>query len=128
MSIRDRLKTTGVWYFTDGMTVEAAGEFAARIETLGYSALWLPDTVGRDPMAHIAYLATKAPTLTFATGIASIFHRHPGPMKQAALTLAEQTGNRFVLGLGVSHAPMVAGVRQLDYSKPLSQMRGISKR
>ena len=78
MSIRDRLKTTGVWYFTDGMTVEAAGEFAARIETLGYSTLWLPDTVGRDPMAHIAYLATKAPTLTFATGIASIFHRHPG--------------------------------------------------
>ena len=39
------------------------------------------------------------------------------------MTLAEQTGNRFVLGLGVSHAPMVAGVRQLDYSKPLSQMR-----
>ena len=87
------------------MAVEAAGEFAARIETLGYSTLWLPDTVGRDPMAHIVYLATKAPTLTFATGIASIFHRHPGPMKQAAITLAEQTGGRFVLGLGVSHAP-----------------------
>ena len=123
MSIRERLKTTGVWYFTDGMAVEAAGQFATKIEALGYSTLWLPDTVGRDPMAHIAYLATKAPTLTFATGIASIFHRHPGPMKQAALTLSEQTGGRFVLGLGVSHAPMVAGVRQLDYSRPLSQMR-----
>jgi probable F420-dependent oxidoreductase len=123
MSIRERLKTTGVWYFTDGMTVEAASEFAVRVEALGYSTLWLPDTVGRDPMAHIAYLATQARVLTFATGIASIFHRHPGPMKQAALTLTEQTGGRFVLGLGVSHAPMVAGVRQLDYSKPLSQMR-----
>ena len=72
-------------------------------------------------MAHIAYLATQAKTLLFATGIASIFHRHPGPMKQAALTLAEQTGGRFVLGLGVSHAPMVAGLRQLDYSKPLDE-------
>ena len=123
MSIRDRLKTTGVWYFTDAMTVEAAGAFAARVEEVGYSALWLPDTVGRDPMAHIAYLATQTRSLVFATGIASIFHRHPGPMKQAALTLAEQTGGRFVLGLGVSHAPMVAGLRQLDYSRPLSQMR-----
>ena len=123
MNVRERLKTTGVWYFTDGMTLDTAGAFAVRVQELGYSTLWLPDTVGRDPMAHIAYLATQAQSLVFATGIASIFHRHPGPMKQAALTLAEQTGGRFVLGLGVSHAPMVAGLRQLDYSKPLSRMR-----
>ncbi len=123
MDLRQRLRTTGVWYFTDAMTVDAASAFAVRVEELGYSALWLPDTVGRDPMAHIAYLATQAKTLLFATGIASIFHRHPGPMKQAALTLAEQTGGRFVLGLGVSHAPMVAGLRQLDYSNPLTKMR-----
>lgn len=121
--LRDQLKTTGVWYFTDGMAATQAAEFAARLEELGYSALWLPDTVGRDPFAHIAYLASQTSRLVFATGIASIFHRHPGPMKQVAMTLGEQTGDRFVLGLGVSHAPMVAGLRQLDYSKPLSQMR-----
>jgi probable F420-dependent oxidoreductase len=121
--LRDQLKTTGVWYFTDGMAASQAAEFAARLEELGYSALWLPDTVGRDPFAHIAYLASQTSSLVFATGIASIFHRHPGPMKQVAMTLGEQTGDRFVLGLGVSHAPMVAGLRQLDYSKPLSQMR-----
>lgn len=121
--LRDELKTTGVWYFTDGMAASQAAEFAARLEELGYSALWLPDTVGRDPFAHIAYLASQTSSLVFATGIASIFHRHPGPMKQVAMTLGEQTGDRFVLGLGVSHAPMVAGLRHLDYSKPLSQMR-----
>ena len=44
-------------------------------------------------------------------------------MKQVANTLAEQTGGRFVLGLGVSHGPMVAGLRGLDYSKPLTKMR-----
>jgi probable F420-dependent oxidoreductase len=119
----DKLRRTGVWYFTDGMSAGEAAETAARIESLGYSALWLPDTVGRDPFAHIAHLAHATTDLVFATGIASIFHRHPGAMKQAALTLAEQTGGRFVLGLGVSHAPMVAGLRQLDYSKPLTQMR-----
>jgi probable F420-dependent oxidoreductase len=123
MAIEDRLRTLGVWFFTDRMSIEEGGAFAARVEELGYSALWLPDTVGRDPFAHIARLAVGTSTLVFATGIASIFHRHPGPMKQAANTLAEQTDGRFVLGLGVSHAPMVAGLRKLDYSKPLAAMR-----
>lgn len=126
MSARERLQgpsNIGVWTPTDGMSIGEAAETAARIEALGFSTLWLPDTVGRDPFAHIAYLATQTSTLQFATGIANIFHRHPGPMMQVANTLAEQTGGRFVLGLGVSHGPMVAGLRGLDYSKPLTTMR-----
>jgi probable F420-dependent oxidoreductase len=105
------------------MSSGQAAEAAGRIESLGYSTLWLPDTVGRDPFAHMAWLASQTTTLQYATGIANIFHRHPGPMKQAANTLAEQTGGRFVLGLGVSHGPMVAGLRGLDYSKPLTKMQ-----
>lgn len=127
MSARDRLTAgpsdLGVWYFTDAMSAGQAAEAAGRIESLGYSTLWLPDTVGRDPFAHIAWLASQTSTLQFATGIANIFHRHPGPMKQVANTLGEQTGGRFVLGLGVSHGPLVAGLRGLDYSKPLTKMR-----
>jgi len=122
MELHSRLRALGVWQFTDGMSLPQAEEFVGRLEQLGYSALWLPDTVGRDPFAHIAHLAGGTTTLVFATGIASIFHRHPGAMQQVANTLDEQTGGRFVLGLGVSHAPMVAGLRKLDYSKPLSQM------
>jgi alkanesulfonate monooxygenase SsuD/methylene tetrahydromethanopterin reductase-like flavin-dependent oxidoreductase (luciferase family) len=117
MSARERLSTTGVWYFTDAMTAGEAAEFAGRLQSLGYSTLWLPDTVGRDPFAHIAWLASQTNSLQFATGIANIFHRHPGPMRQAAYTLAEQTDGRFILGLGVSHGPLVEGLRGLDYSK-----------
>ncbi|MET0921090.1 MAG: TIGR03620 family F420-dependent LLM class oxidoreductase [Acidimicrobiia bacterium] len=120
---RDALRATGVWYVTDGMAAAEAGEFAAQLEQLGYSALWIPDSIGRDPFAHLAYLATQTSTLRFATGIASIFNRHPGTMKQAWLTLGEQTNDRFVLGLGVSHQPIVVGLRKLDYSKPRTQMQ-----
>ena len=123
LSHTDRLQTPGVWFFTDGMSTAEVAEAAIRIEELGYSALWLPETLGRDPFAHIAFLAEHTDSLILATGIANIFHRHPGPMKQAAHTLAEQTGQRFMLGLGVSHAPLVEGLRKLDYTKPLSQMR-----
>jgi probable F420-dependent oxidoreductase len=120
---RARLGPLGVWCSTDGLPAQAAADLAQRIEAMGYSAVWLPDTIGRDPFAHIAFLATQARSLVFATGIASIHHRHPGAMRQAATTLAEQTDDRFVLGLGVSHAPFVEGVRGLDYSRPLSTMR-----
>jgi probable F420-dependent oxidoreductase len=95
---------------------------AQRIEALGYSTLWLPETAGKDPFALIGMLAANTTELRFATGIANIFHRHPGVMKQAAMTLAEQSGGRFILGIGVSHGPMVAGLRGLDYSKPLASM------
>jgi probable F420-dependent oxidoreductase len=117
------LQTLGVWYFTDAMSAPEAATFAQRVESLGYSTLWLPETTGRDPFAHIAFLSNETSSLRFATGIANVFHRHPGMMKQVANTLAEQTGDRFLLGLGVSHGPLVAGLRKLDYSKPLTQMR-----
>ena len=123
LSTRDRLSTTGVWFFTDTLTTEQSRELAARIESLGYSALWIPDTFGRDPFVNAAILLDATRELIVATGIANIHMRHPGMMKQGALSLAEFSDGRFVLGLGVSHAPMVEGLRNLPYDKPLSTMR-----
>lgn len=121
--IGDRIGARGVWWFTETKTADDAAALAQRLESLGYGALWIPETMGRDPFAHAAMLFERTETLVIATGIANIFHRHPGAMKQAQQTLAEQSGNRFLLGIGVSHAPIVAGVRKLDYSRPLTQMR-----
>ena len=116
------ISSSGVWTHTETMAGADAIALAQRIESLGYSTLWLPETAGKDPFALIGMLAAHTTELRFATGIANIFHRHPGVMKQAAMTLAEQTGGRFLLGIGVSHGPMVAGLRGLDYSKPLASM------
>ena len=113
----------GLWYFTETMTADEAAEFAQRVEELGYGALWIPETFGRDPMAHAAWLLANTDRLVVATGIANIHHRHPGAMRQAQLTLAEQSGNRFILGKGVSHAPIVEGNRKITIEKPLSTMR-----
>ena len=118
-----KLATTGVWFFTDMLTTEQSRETAARIESLGYSALWIPDTLGRDPFVNAATLLDATSELMVATGIANIHMRHPGMMKQGAMSLAEFSNGRFVLGLGVSHAPMIEGLRQLPYEKPLSTMR-----
>jgi probable F420-dependent oxidoreductase len=122
-SVRDRLSTTGVWFFTDMLTTGQSRELAARIESLGYSTLWIPDTFGRDPFVNATILLDETDELIVATGIANIHMRHPGMMKQGAMSLAEFSDGRFVLGLGVSHAPMVKGMRNLPYEKPLSTMR-----
>jgi len=113
----------GVWYFTDRVTADTAAQWARTIESLGYSALWIPETTGRDPLAHAAWLLANTKRLIVATGIANIYHRQPGVALQAQKTLAEQSRNRFLLGLGVSHAPLVEGVRGLTYQKPLGMMR-----
>ncbi|MFQ5697026.1 MAG: TIGR03620 family F420-dependent LLM class oxidoreductase [Myxococcota bacterium] len=118
-----QLGELGVWFFTETMTAARAAEFAQRLERLGYSALWLPETTGRNPFAHAAWLFSQTERLIVATGIANIYHRHPAMTAQSQKTLAEQSGGRFLLGLGVSHAPLVEGLRKLEYGKPVATMR-----
>jgi probable F420-dependent oxidoreductase len=113
----------GVWYFTEGMRAPKAAAFAQRVEALGYSALWIPETTGRNPFAHAGFLFGETDRLVIATGIANIHHRHAGMMLQSQKTLAEQSGNRFLLGIGVSHAPLVSQLRGLPYERPVATMR-----
>ncbi|GIX48580.1 MAG: LLM class F420-dependent oxidoreductase [Candidatus Tectimicrobiota bacterium] len=113
----------GIWFSHNAMTIEQSVAFAQRVEACGYSALWIPEALGREPFAHLAYLAAKTSRLVLATGIANIWARDPVTMAAAQKTLVEVSGNRFLLGLGVSHAPLVEGVRGHRYQRPLSYMR-----
>lgn len=113
----------GVWYFFDGMSSADAAAYAKRIESLGYGTLWLPETVGRSPVALASWLLANTEKLNIATGIMNIYHREPGVTMAAQKTLAEQSGGRFLLGIGVSHKPMVEGVRGLEYGPPVKTMR-----
>ena len=116
------LSKLGVWYFFDGMPAAVAAEAAQRIEALNYGTLWIPESTGRNPMVFASWLLANTQTLHLATGIANIYHREPGVTVGAQKALAEQSGNRFLLGLGVSHKPFVEGVRGLQYRPPVATM------
>ncbi|MYD80519.1 MAG: TIGR03620 family F420-dependent LLM class oxidoreductase [Gammaproteobacteria bacterium] len=116
------LRKLGVWYFTEGFSAQEAAAFATRVEDLGYSAIWIPETVGRHPFALASWLLANTSKLVVATGIANIYHREPGVTHSAQQTLAEQSDGRFLLGLGVSHKPLVEGLRGLRYGKPVATM------
>ncbi|HIG43187.1 MAG: TIGR03620 family F420-dependent LLM class oxidoreductase [bacterium] len=113
----------GVWYFFDGMSSTQAAEAAKRVEALGYSALWIPETVGKNPLVLASWLLANTEKLILATGIINIYHREPGVTLAGQKTLAEQSGGRFLLGMGVSHKPLVEGVRGLSYGPPVATMR-----
>jgi probable F420-dependent oxidoreductase len=113
----------GVWTWLDSFAAPDAAEFARRIEAWGYSALWVPEAIGRDPFPFLGYLAAQTRTLRLATGIANIYARDAMTMRAARNTLAELSGGRFVLGLGVSHEHLVSRVRGHAYGRPLAAMR-----
>jgi len=118
-----QLGKLGVWQFTDGMTAAEAAAFAQRVENWGYGALWIPEATGREPFAHAAWLLANTKKLIVATGIANIYARDARASVSGQNTLAEQSGGRFLLGLGVSHAPLVEGVRGHSYGAPVATMK-----
>lgn len=113
----------GVWASMDGMTAAAAAGFAQRVEGWGYSALWVPESRGRNVLVIAGWLLANTKTLTVATGIANIYARDPQATASGQLALAEQSGGRFLVGLGVSHVPLVEGLRGHKYGKPVETMR-----
>ena len=118
-----QLGKLGVWAPMDGMTAAEGAAFAQRVGGWGYAALWLPESRGRNVLAHSAWLLANTRELIIAPGIANIYARDPMAMANGQRGLNEQSGGRFLLGVGVSHAPTVTGLRGHTYGKPVATMR-----
>jgi probable F420-dependent oxidoreductase len=121
------LSKLGVWAATDPLSAAQAAAFARRVESWGYGALWIPEAVGREVFSASAWLLANTGTLIVASGIANIYARDSLSAAAAQKGLNEQSGGRFLLGLGVSHIPLVEGVRKLQYGKPVATMRAYLK-
>lgn len=113
----------GVFTFTETMNAAQLADLAQRVESLGYSTLWYPEAVHFETFGLGGYLLSKTSKLIVGSGIANIYARDPATAAMGHNTLNELHGGRFVLGLGVSHIPLVSGVRGHEYKKPLSAMR-----
>lgn len=117
------MTTRGVWFSPEGLSGAEVVAFGQRVEALGYETLWVGETFGRDPFAQLSMIGATTSTLGLATGIANIYNRAPGVMLQGANTVAEATGGRMTLGIGVSSPAIVSKVRGIEYGKPYSFMK-----
>jgi probable F420-dependent oxidoreductase len=114
----------GIWTAQlDLQPAARAREAAAELDELGFGALWIPEAVGREPISHAAVLLDATERMVVASGVAVIFSRLPGVAAAAQRLLADDSGGRFLLGLGVSHAPMVEGMLGQPWAKPVKRMR-----
>jgi probable F420-dependent oxidoreductase len=118
-----KLKKLGVWTAIDGLSATQAAGLAKRVEAWGYGALWTPEALGREVFSSSAWLLANTATLVVASGIANIYARDAFSAASAQKGLNEQSGGRFLLGLGVSHIPLVEARNHL-YGKPVATMRG----
>jgi probable F420-dependent oxidoreductase len=100
----------------------AAGEAAAELEGLGYSALWLPD-VGGDLFSSVENLLQATSSVTIATGILNLWMHEPAEAAAQHARLTEAHGRRFLMGIGVSHQPFIDLSEAGRYTKPLARMR-----
>ena len=113
----------GLWSADfDLQPMAKAQEAIAEVEEMGYGAVWVPEAVLREPFASTALLLSATKKIVLATGIASLHARTAQTMQAGWKTLTEAFPERFVLGIGVSHAPMVTGVHKGAYDKPYSTM------
>lgn len=122
-ALAGRLGRVGVWNFAL-QRLSAADEQAAmrELEDLGYPTVWMPESLGsKEVFAHSAILLSGSERAIVAPGIASIYARDPMAMANGAKAVAEAYPGRFVLGIGVSHAPSVA-MRGGAYGKPIETM------
>jgi probable F420-dependent oxidoreductase len=114
----------GIWTAQlDLQPAARAREAAAELDELGFGALWVPEAVGREPISHAALLLDATERIVVATGVAVIFNRVPSVAAAAQRLLADDSGGRFLLGLGVSHAAMIEGMLGHVWDRPVARMR-----
>jgi probable F420-dependent oxidoreductase len=127
-----QLGRLGVWYSSDKHAdVAAIGAFVKTVEKLRYDTLWYPESRGYESFTIAGYMLSQTRTLKLGSSIASIYARDAFTSRRGMISLNQLYGSRFILGLGVSHLPMVEGVRGHVYEKPVPAMRaylnGIAK-
>ncbi len=120
-----KLGRLGVWYSTDKHpNPSAIADFVKNVEKLGFDTLWYPESRGYEFFSVAGYMLSQTKTLKIGSSIASIYARDAFTSRRGMISLNQLYQDRFILGLGVSHVPMVEGIRGHVYEKPVPAMRG----
>jgi probable F420-dependent oxidoreductase len=120
----DELIGTGIWSaglrYGDGTQIDEA---AAELEELGYSALWVPD-VGGDVFGAVERLLAATKRATVATGILNLWMHTAADTAAAHARLTATHGDRFLVGIGVSHSLLIDAQEAGRYRRPMAAMAG----
>lgn len=117
------LDKLGIWYSSDKLTPPQMAELVQKVEALGFGSYWYPESRYYESIATGAFLLANSSTITVGSSIANIYARDAFTAGAARRSLNDMYGGRYISGLGVSHIPMVEGLRKHEYGKPVTTMR-----
>ncbi|MBU3064504.1 LLM class flavin-dependent oxidoreductase [Nocardia sp. NEAU-G5] len=97
--------------------------FVVEAEAMGLDVCWVAEAWGSDAPSVLGYLAARTERILLGSGIIQLGTRTPVAIGQAALTLADLSGGRFLLGLGASGPQVIEGLHGVRFERPLTRMR-----
>ena len=110
-------------FISVGRELGTAIERVKLAESLGYESVYVTHIAARDPFIVLTAYAAATERIRLGTGVTPIYARTPVATAQTAATIDEYSGGRMVLGLGVSHRPVVEGWYGQPIDKPVREMR-----
>ncbi len=111
----------GIWMPPPAWIGIEPESYARQIEAAGFTSVWYPGMNSPADLAAVEPALAATERLVLGTGIASVWTWPPAELAAAAQRLENLYPGRFVLGLGVSHAPLVEATGQA-YVKPYTKM------
>ncbi len=115
----------GVMHGADssGGTFEDVIAYGEQVEAAGIDSLWMANIFGVDAITTLALIGSRTSKIGLGTAVVPTYPRHPTAIAQQALTAAAASGNRFTLGIGLSHQVVIEGMLGMSYDKPARHMR-----
>jgi len=112
----------GIWWSGSWRDPTGQGaEVAAEMEELGYGALWSSGLFEPGVDRRFERLLAATRSVVVGTGIVSVWVNEPDSLGAQASGLEARFPGRFLLGLGVSHAPVVESTGR-HYVRPYNRM------
>lgn len=105
------------------VTIEKIIETAKNLEAKGIHHIWMPNIFSFDAISTLSIIGRETDRIGLGTAVTPTYPRHPTAIAQQALTAAAVTGNRFTLGIGLSHRIVIENMMGLSYDKPARHMR-----
>ena len=106
-----------------GRTVKIAIEAIKHAETLGYDSVWTSEAYGSDAVTPAAWILAHTSKIRVGTAIMQMPARTPAMAAMTAMTLAQLSGGRFIVGLGASGPQVVEGWHGVAYGRPVTRLR-----
>jgi len=89
----------------------------------GFATYWLAQIFAADALTALAVAGREVPGIELGTAVVPVQPRHPQALAGQALTTQAATGGRLVLGIGLSHQPVVEGMWGISFDKPVAYFR-----